>query len=126
MELELVNMSDVSFEGEEVGALVAQLPSTKIENLGAAYPIGTMMTLEIQVRVKSVRIDEDRKGNLARAHMLNVEDVALTDVLTPAQRRALIDRLERGDLLSDGITPGQIGIDEVLAEQAAEQSDQLS
>jgi hypothetical protein len=84
-------MSDAfSFEGDEVTNFTAQLPSAMLE-APEAYQRGTLLTLTVQVRVKSVRIEEDRKGNLSRKHILALEEVNVTDVLTPAQRQALID-----------------------------------
>lgn len=111
-------MSDISFEGEHVDTLIAQLPSTKLEDLVESYPLGTLMTLKIVVRVKAVRMDEDRKGKLVRTHMLGVEDVSMTEALTPRQRA----RLEAG--VPDAQPyPGQMTVEDVLAEQAREQSD---
>lgn len=78
------------FEGDEVTDFKAQLPSATLE-APEAYPRGTLLTLTVQVRVKSVRIEEDRSGQLSRKHILSLEDVTVTDVLTPAQRKALID-----------------------------------
>jgi hypothetical protein len=78
------------FEGDEVTDFTAQLPSATLE-APAAYPRGTLLTLAVQVRVKSVRIDEDRKGGLSRKHMLALEECVVTDVLTPVQRKALIE-----------------------------------
>lgn len=110
-----LNMTDVSFEGEQVDTLTAQLPSTKIEDLMAAYPLGTEMTLRLNVRVKSVRIDEDRKGNLVRTHVLAVDGVQMADVLTPRERA----RLEAG-VTADGQIPGQMSVDDALGDMADE------
>lgn len=124
------------FEGDEVTEFTAQLPSASLE-APAAYPRGTILTLNVQVRVKSVRLDEDRKGNLSRKHILAFEDVSIADVLTPEQRRALIAAAEQhaADLAAGGtiteeehledVLPGQTTIEEQLAEAATESASAL-
>jgi hypothetical protein len=82
-----------SFEGDEVTDFAAQLPAITVPTEDA-YQRGTLLTLKVQVRVRSVRIEEDRKGNLSRKHVLVLEDAAIIDVLTPAQRAALLEAAE--------------------------------
>lgn len=115
------------FEGDEVTDFTAQLPSASLE-APQAYPRGTILNLSVQVRVKSVRLDEDRKGGLVRKHILALEDVSILDVLTPEQRKALVDAAEQaataeelGRTISEeqhieDVLPGQTTIDEQLAE----------
>lgn len=128
-----------SFEGEEVTDFSAQLPSAKLE-APEAYPRGTLLTLQVQVRVKSVRIDSDKHDNLVRNHILALEECNITEVLTPAVRAELIAKAEAAaeaqaaahftvreeytttDALVEPI-PGQTTIEDVIAEQATEQSD---
>lgn len=81
------------FEGDEVSNFTAQIPAASLD-ASQAYPRGTLLTLNLQVRVKSVRLEEDRKGNLTRKHVLALEDASIMDVLTPAQRKALIEAAE--------------------------------
>jgi hypothetical protein len=83
-----------TFEGDEVTDFTAQLPSAKLE-APEAYPRGTYLTLQVEVRVKSVRLEEDRHGNLTRHHVLALESCAITETLTPAQRRELIEAAEK-------------------------------
>lgn len=120
-----------SFEGEEVTDFAAQLPSVKLQ-APDAYPRGTLLTLQVQVRVKSVRIDSDRQDKLIRNHMLAYEDVNVVDVLTPAQRQALLEATERaaetdaaarfgeGFTVHEEVIPGQLTVDEAIAEAVAE------
>jgi hypothetical protein len=127
-------MADFEFEGDEVTDFAVQLPSTTIE-ASDAYTRGTLMNLNVQVRVKSVRLEEDRKGNLVRKHILAIEDVSVMDVLTPAQRKALIEAAQRAaeeEVAEQGATsssnlipeeehiedvlPGQTTIDEQIAD----------
>jgi hypothetical protein len=77
------------FEGDEVTDFTAMIPSLSLE-ADQAYPRGTYLTLKVEVRVRSVRIEEDRKGNLSRKHVLAIEDVQILERLTPDQRRALL------------------------------------
>lgn len=77
------------FEGDEVSDFTAQIPSMTLET-DQAYPRGTYLTLQVEVRVRSIRIDEDRKGNLSRKHVLAIEDVKILERLTPEQRRAFL------------------------------------
>lgn len=119
------------FEGDEVTDFTAQLPSASLE-APAAYPRGTLLNLSVQVRVKSVRLEEDRKGNLSRKHILALEDVSILDVLTPAQRKALIEAAEQAAEQQDNtiseeqhiedVLPGQTTIDDfaVAAAESAE------
>lgn len=124
------------FEGDEVSDFVVQLPAATLD-ADEAYTRGTLMTLNVQVRVKSVRIEEDRKGNLIRKHILVMEEASIRDVLTPERRRELIALAEAealreytvqeepeatDDQATDEI-PGQLTVDEVLAEQAGELAD---
>lgn len=82
------------FEGDEVTNFAAHLPAVKME-APEAYPRGTYLTLHLVVRVRSVRLDEDRKGELTRNHVLALEECTITDTLTPAQRRLAMEALER-------------------------------
>lgn len=83
-------MSSFEFEGDEISEFHATLPSTKLE-APEAYPRGTYMTLKVEVRVRSVRVEEDRKSNLSRNHVLSIESVSIEEILTPAQRKALLE-----------------------------------
>lgn len=115
------------FEGDEVTDFTAALPSAVME-APEAYPRGTYLTLQVQVRVKSVRVEEDRKGNLARKHMLALEEVNIVDVLTPTQRQQLLEQAQAQPAVEDkeytvqeelgveDVIPGQTTIDDHLEE----------
>lgn len=119
------------FEGDEVTDFTAQLPSASLE-APQAYPRGTILNLNVQVRVKSVRLEEDRKGKLFRKHVLALEDVSILDVLTPAQRKALIEAAEQAATAQtdesttiaeeqhiEDVLPGGSSIEDQLADVAA-------
>lgn len=65
----------------------AQIPSTKLEVEGD-WPKGTILNINLSLRVRG-RVDgEDRKGNETLHHLLAVEEASIQSVLTPAQRKA--------------------------------------
>lgn len=84
------------FEGEEITDFAVQIPSTKLET-GKAYPRGTILNMNVSLRVRSVRIDEDRQGNMIRTHLLAVEDAAVKKAVTPAERRATMEAEEAAE-----------------------------
>jgi hypothetical protein len=68
----------------------AQIPSTKLEVEGD-WPKGTILNINLSLRVRG-RVDgEDRKGNETLHHLLAVEEASIQSVLTPAQRKAAYD-----------------------------------
>lgn len=87
-------MDDFTFEGDAVTDFMAVLPSAKLE-ANEAYQRGTILTLNVEVRVKSVRLEENRHGELVRSHVLAIENVAVTNKVTPAERLALIEAAHR-------------------------------
>lgn len=84
------------FEGDEISDFSAQIPSTKLE-APVAYPRGTILDLRLQVRVRSVRLDEGRGGALTRNHILAIEECNIVGVMTPAQRAALLAELQAAE-----------------------------
>lgn len=124
-------------EGDEVVSYTAQLPSATLE-AEQEYPRGTIINLNVQVRVIGFTENEDKKGNLIHKHNLALEEVSIIDFLTPAQRRALIEAAEREaeeqERLAAGATipeeehiedviPGQTTVEEQIAEALAEIDD---
>ena len=84
-------MSDeFTTDGDQINEYLVALPTGTLE-APQAYPHGTLMTLKLQVRVKSVRLEEDRKGNLNRKHILGLDHCEIEEVLTPAARQALLE-----------------------------------
>lgn len=81
------------FEGDQVSDFLLAVPALRIESDGA-YPRGTTLNVRGEFRVRSVRIEEDRKGNLTRHHVLAAEVFRVTSHKTPAQRRAEYDAEE--------------------------------
>ena len=109
-----------SFE-DEVPTYTAQLPSATLE-AEQEYPRGTILNLNVQVRVIGFTENEDKKGNLIHKHNLALEEVSIIDFLTPAQRKALIEAAEReaeeqARLLAGGTIPEEEHIEDVLPGQ---------
>lgn len=82
------------FEGQEISEFIAAIPAMKLE-APESYQRGTYLTLQVEVRVRSVRYEEittgKRKGDLQKVHVLAVENVSVTDTLTPQQRREIME-----------------------------------
>lgn len=102
MEQDSTERDAFQFEGEDVTNFVAQLPAMKLE-ANEGYPRGTYLTLEVVVRVKSVRHDEDRSGAISRNHVLALDEVRIIDSLTPAQRLAIAEAAERAAAIAKPI-----------------------
>lgn len=88
-------MSDSqSFEGQEISEFIASIPGMKLE-APDSYQRGTYLTLNVEVRVRSVRYEEittgKRKGDLQKVHVLAVENVSVVDTITPQQRQAILE-----------------------------------
>lgn len=72
-----------TFEGDLITALEGKLPALTIAGMENAYPLGTQCQLEINVRVKSVRIDESRTGDLVRQHIFQLINARIVKALDP-------------------------------------------
>lgn len=82
------------FEGDEISEFYAQIPSTRLEG-DVAYPRGTRIRMEIELRVSSVRHDENKRtGKLMRIHTLALEEARVLSAFTPAQLRAAAEAAE--------------------------------
>lgn len=82
------------FDGQEIVGYVASIPPMKLE-APESYQRGTYLTLKVEVRVRSVRYEEvtrgKQKGELLKVHVLATEDVKILGVLTPQDRRLLLE-----------------------------------
>lgn len=72
------------FEGTPITQMDAILPRMVIE-MPEGYRRGTHLRLNVEVRIKSVRYDEDRRGDLVRQHVLAIEGVELVSAFQPEQ-----------------------------------------
>jgi hypothetical protein len=70
------SMHVAQFEGEFVTEMEGRLPAIVME-MPEGYPRGTHLRMNIEVRVKNVRYEENRKGDLVRQHVFALESVQL-------------------------------------------------
>lgn len=73
------------FEGEYVRQMEGKLPQLTLD-MPEGYPRGTHLMLGVEVRVRNVRMEEDRKGDLTRQHIFALEEIKLLEAFDPAQR----------------------------------------
>src|SRR4051812_47721545 len=69
-------MPVAEFEGSFITEMEAILPRLVIE-MPEGYSRDTHLRLALEVRIKSVRLEENRAGELVRQHVLAIEDVQL-------------------------------------------------
>jgi len=85
------------FEGTPIHAIEAKIPAISVEML-EGYRRGTRLVMEVEFRVRSMRYEENRKGDLIQQLVLACEDISLKKVLTSADEVTLLGTVE-----SDGI-----------------------
>lgn len=66
-----------TFEGQEVTEFLGKLPALTVE-CPEGYELGTTLDLKVEVRVKGVSLEEDRKGNLVRRHTFAIDSITVT------------------------------------------------
>ena len=72
-------MPVVNFEGEMVRLMMGKLPALTLE-MDSGFPRGERLKLELEVRVRSVSVDEARgkhKGDLVRTHSFALESARI-------------------------------------------------
>lgn len=77
-----MGVSAFEFEGDEIVDFLGVLPKAVLE-CPEAYIRGTQLDLNVTVRVKSVRLEEDKQGNLIRQHIFAIEAVSIKDKIDP-------------------------------------------
>jgi len=73
-----------TFEGEFISEMEGRLPAFTID-MPEGYTRGTHLRFNVEVRVKNVRYDETRRGDLIRQHIFAIEEVALVSAFSPEQ-----------------------------------------
>jgi len=116
-------------EQEEAVTYTAQIPSTKLEVEGD-WPKGTILNINLSLRVRARTDGEDRKGNSTLHHMLVVEEAQILSVLTPAQRKAMFEAAEAAEKAKQNKVieeePGREDQAEELGEDPAELVNELA
>lgn len=76
------------FEGEYVRLMIGKLPGINLE-MDYGYARGTHLKLELEVRVRSVNVDEiaagKNKGELVREHKFAIEEAKIIGAYTAEQ-----------------------------------------
>jgi hypothetical protein len=85
------------FDGTPIASIEARLPAFVVE-MPQGYKRGTHLKMEIEFRVRSVRYEENRKGELTHQMVLAVEEVELKRIVSPNEEVTLLGAIE-----SDGI-----------------------
>lgn len=83
---DLAETSGFAFEGDLIHDLEGKLPAMTVE-MPEAYNRGTVLRLQVEVRVKSVRHEENRKGDLVRQHVFALESINLVSSYKPEDAR---------------------------------------
>lgn len=105
------------FEGALVTDMDARLPAIKVE-CPEAYKRGTILKLTMEVRVKSVRLEENRDGDLTRSHIFAVESVNVDEVYDPAE---MIAQLSGSVDVDPGDVVAPLPVDLAVAEPTTEE-----
>lgn len=119
------------FDGQEIVGYVASIPAMKLE-APDSYQRGTYMTLQVEVRVRSVRYEEvtsgKQKGELVKVHVLATEDVKILGVLTPQERLELLQaqqaEVDAADVIDGEVVEDQKSISGSNPEPVAEDEQQ--
>lgn len=72
------------FEGTPISEMVGKLPAITMQ-MDEGYPRGTHLRMMVEVRVRNVRYEEDRRGGLSRQHVFALEEAHLVAVFDPEQ-----------------------------------------
>lgn len=74
----------VEFEGDLVRQMLGKIPGFEIE-MPVGYKRGTHLKFELEVRIRNVAVNEDRKGELSRMHTFALEEIKLVGAYTADQ-----------------------------------------
>jgi hypothetical protein len=74
----------VEFEGDLVRTMLGKIPGFEIE-MPVGYRRGTHLKFELEVRIRNVAVNEDRKGELSRMHTFALEEIKLVGAYTADQ-----------------------------------------
>lgn len=86
----------MEFEGDFVREMVGKLPPLTLD-MPEGYLRGTHLLMEVEVRVRNVRMEENRKGDLIRQHVFALEEIKLLEAFDPAHRPTNVGGGQAGD-----------------------------
>jgi hypothetical protein len=96
--------SAFEFEGTPVTDFIGRIPAITVE-CPEPYARGTVLKLAVEVRVKSVRLEENREEDLVRQHVFSIEDVKVEEVVSPDGRQ-LISGSAAGHVVAGSVVTG--------------------
>lgn len=79
---QVTSMPIAVFEDAFITEMEAVLPRL-VMNMPEGYKRGTHLDLAVEVRVRSVQMNEMRGGDMKRVHILAIEDVKVNRVFDP-------------------------------------------
>lgn len=74
--------TSAEFEGAAITQYDGRIPAIKVE-CPEPYKRGTILKLSVEVRVKSVRLEENKDGDLTRSHIFAVETINVDEAYDP-------------------------------------------
>jgi hypothetical protein len=108
----------MDFDGSPITSVEAKLPTFIVE-LPQGYRRGTHLRMEMDFRIRSVRYEENRKGELVQQLILAVEEVELKKVITPEEEVVSLGEAIQEDGVESERVPeidGQVSLDEIYEE----------
>lgn len=75
------------FEGSVVAKHEGRIPAINIDMV-EGYQRGTHLVLQVELRVRGVRMEEDKSGELVRTHLFALEEIVMVSSVTPQQAAA--------------------------------------
>lgn len=101
------------FEGEFVREMSGRLPAVTMA-MAEGYPRGTILRLQVEVRVRNVRYEEivrgEHKGELVREHVLALESAQMVAAFSPEQDRSDVGGSASANGIDHEATEG-LGVD---------------
>lgn len=98
------------FEGTKITEMQAKLPMIVVD-LEDSYARGTILRLNLEVRVKSVRLEENKTGDLTRQHILGLEGIHLTSVFQREESFDDVGGSASAHPTPDAETAEELGVD---------------
>lgn len=86
----------MEFEGQFVRNVEGRLPQINLE-MAEGYVRGTHLVMRVELRVRNVRFEEDRRGDLTRQHLFALEEAKLLEAFDPVQRPTNVGGSLAGD-----------------------------
>lgn len=93
------------FEGAPVAKFEGKVPSVTVD-MSQDYRHGSIIRAAIELRVKSVRYEEQRDGSMARVHVFAVESLDVVAAFNAADDQTVVGGSARGNINQDAEDDG--------------------